>query len=73
MSQAFIRESEDQWLEDVGPGIKALVHFLTRENGGIAVYEKDVSIDNDGREVYTMSNGLRYAKNKKSKWEVVVS
>ncbi len=34
MSQAFVRESDDQWLEDVGPSMTALMVFLTRENRG---------------------------------------
>ena len=40
MSQAFVRESDDQWLDDVPPTLNALVNFLTRENNGIRVYEK---------------------------------
>ena len=40
MSQAFVREGDDQWLSDVGPSLRALIVFLTRENNGIEVYEK---------------------------------
>ena len=40
MSQAFVKESEEQWLHDVPPALSALVIYLTRENNGIRVYEK---------------------------------
>lgn len=40
MSQAFVRESDDQWLDEVSPTVKALIMFLTRENNGIRVYEQ---------------------------------
>ena len=42
MSQAFVRESDEQWLHDVAPTLNALVVFLTRENNGIRVYEKKI-------------------------------
>lgn len=71
MSQAFVREGDDQWLSDVGPSTNALVHFLTRENGGIRVYEQKNYTDKSGRQVHVMSNGLSYSKDKNGKWEVV--
>jgi hypothetical protein len=71
MSQAFVRENEDQWLSDIGPSLTALVVFLTRENNGIRVYEKSNSTDSDGRKIHHMSNGLRYTKDKDGKWQVV--
>ncbi len=40
MSSAFVRESDEQWLHEVGPGLNSLIVYLTRENGGIRVYEK---------------------------------
>ena len=70
MSHAFIRESDDQSLEDIGPSMNALIVFLTRENNGVRVYEVRNYIDS-GREIFVMSNGLSYAKNAKSKWEIV--
>lgn len=69
MSQAFVRESDDQWLDEVAPSLSALVNFLSRENGGIRVYEKSKRTDN-GRTVHTMSNGLSYAKDDQGKWYV---
>ncbi|HSC39849.1 MAG TPA: hypothetical protein VLD19_18330 [Chitinophagaceae bacterium] len=38
MSQAFVRENEEQWLHDVGPSLNALVVYLSRENNGIRGY-----------------------------------
>ena len=71
MSQAFVRESDDQWLNEVAPTLNALIHFLTRENGGIRVYEQKHFTDNSGREVHVMSNGLSYAKDSKGVWQIV--
>jgi hypothetical protein len=70
MSQAFVRESDDQWLSDISPTLNALIRFLTSENNGIRVYEQKNFTAPDGRQVYVMSNGLSYAKNEKGKWEV---
>ncbi len=72
MSQAFVREEEGQWLHDVQPTLNALVNFLTRENNGIRVYEKKNFLDpKTNRQVYSMSNGLDYAKDDEGKWYVV--
>ena len=69
MSQAFVRESDEQWLHDVSPTLNALINYLTRENNGIRVYEKKNSVDvNTGKEVHTMSNGLSYSKDKDGRW-----
>ena len=40
MSQAFVKESEEQWLHEVPPTLHALIVYLTRENNGIRVYEQ---------------------------------
>jgi hypothetical protein len=71
MSQAFVREGDDQWLEDIAPTMAALANFLRRENNGVAVHEQRVTTDPTGRTIHHMSNGLRYARNTKGKWEVV--
>ena len=72
MSQAFVRESDEQWLHDVTPTLNALIVFLTRENNGIRVYEKKQSTDpKTGKEVYEMSNGLSYTKDNEGRWMVV--
>ena len=71
MSQAFVKESDEQWLHDVQPTLNALIVYLTRENNGIRVYEKGKSVlEKNGREVYHMSNGLSYAKDDEGKWYV---
>lgn len=71
MSQAFVREGDDQWLSDVAPTLNALIVFLTRENGGIRVYEQKNFTNDKGQDVHVMSNGLSYAKDSKGVWQVV--
>jgi hypothetical protein len=72
MSQAFVKESEEQWLHDVQPTLPALVVYLTRENNGIRVYQVSSQMDEKkNREVYKMSNGLSYSKDAEGKWEIV--
>jgi hypothetical protein len=73
MSQAFIREGDDQWLEDVGPSITALRVFLTRENNGIQIIERSSHKDAKGNQVHLMSNGLSYTKDEGGKWKVATS
>jgi len=70
MSQAFVKESDDQWLSDVGPSPRALIIFLTRENNGIEVYERKIFTNATGKEVHVMSNGMSYYKDDKGKWQV---
>ena len=72
MSQAFVKESEEQWLHEVGPALQALIVYLSRENNNIRVYEKRNFIDSkDKNEYHEMSNGLTYSKDLKGKWFVV--
>ncbi|MFL5731216.1 MAG: hypothetical protein ACJ75J_17135 [Cytophagaceae bacterium] len=72
MSHAFIRESEGQWLNEIGPGMNSLISYLTRDNNGVRIYEKKCSYDEkEGREVHLMSNGLSYALDDQSKWYIV--
>lgn len=69
MSQAFVKESEGEWLHDVPPSLSALLHYLTRENNGIRVYEKSSHYDEKlGRQLHLMSNGMSYAKDEEGKW-----
>jgi len=69
MSQAFVKESEGEWLHDVGPSLSALQLYLTRENNGIRVYEKrNYFSQKHNREIHLMSNGLGYAKDDEGKW-----
>ena len=72
MSQAFVRESEEQWLHDVSPTVNALIVYLTRENNGIRVYEISSEMNKDKtREIHKMSNGLSYTKDSDGRWEIV--
>ena len=69
MSQAFVKEDDDQWLHEIPGTVTALIIYLTRENNGIRVYEKRMVIKN-GIEVYEMSNGLSYSKDTNGKWQI---
>lgn len=72
MSQAFVKESEGEWLHDIPPTLSALIAYLTRENNGVRVYEKSNSYSEElGRDVHLMSNGFRYAKDDKGTWYIV--
>lgn len=71
MSQAFVREGDDQWLSDIGPSLRALCVFLTRENNGIEVYERRNFTDASGNDIHVMSNGLSYRKDANGKWEMI--
>lgn len=71
MSQAFVKESEGEWLHDVPPTISALILYLTRENNGVRVYEKSNQYsEKHKREVHLMSNGFSYAKDDNGKWYI---
>jgi len=72
MSQAFVKEGDEQWLHEVPPTINALVVYLTRENNGVRVYEQKAVVDpGSGRQVHYMSNGLAYAKDPQGVWYIV--
>lgn len=72
MSQAFVKESEGEWLHDVPPTLNALINYLTRENNGVRVYEKSNHFNEKlGKLVHMMSNGFGYAKDDQGKWQIV--
>ena len=72
MSQAFVKENEEQWLHEVPPTLNALIVYLTRENNGVRVYEQRNYVDaKTNKNVYVMSNGLSYSTDKESKWFVI--
>ncbi len=72
MSQAFVKESEEQWLHEIAPTMNALIVYLTRENNGIRVYEQKTFIDKkSGKGAHRMSNGLDYAVDDAGKWYVL--
>ncbi|MEP6597270.1 MAG: hypothetical protein ABJA71_15060 [Ginsengibacter sp.] len=72
MSQAFVKESEEQWLHEVPPTLNALIVYLTRENNGVRVYQQRSFVNpQDGKQIHVMSNGLSYATDSESKWYVI--
>jgi len=71
MSQAFVKEGDEQWLHDIPPTMNALVAYLTRDNNGIRVYERGVRMDaKTGKEIYLMSNGMEYTKDADGRWAI---
>ena len=72
MSQAFVKDSDEQWLHEIQPTMNALIAFLTRENNGIRVYEKKNYLDpKTNKQVFEMSNGLTYGKDDDGRWYVL--
>jgi len=72
MSQAFVKEGDEQWLHEIQPTMNALILYLSRENNGIRVYEKKRYMDGKtGKEVVEMSNGLSYSKDEQGRWCIV--
>lgn len=72
MSQAFVKEGDEQWLHEIQPTVNALILHLTRENNGVRVYEQKQYIHpKTGKEVYVMSNGMSYSKDMDGRWEIV--
>ena len=71
MSGAFVKDDEEQWLQDIPPTMNALINYLSRENNGIRVYEKSERSDTrTGKQVHMMSNGLGYMVDNDNKWTV---
>jgi hypothetical protein len=70
MSQAFVKENDEQRLHEIPPTTTALINYLTRENNGIRVYEKKQQVSADGSTLHYMSNGLVYFVNAQSQWEI---
>ena len=71
MSQSFVREEDEQWLNDIPGTVSSLINYLTRQNNGIRVYEKRKSIDINGNEIFEMSNGVSYFKDTAGKWQIL--
>ncbi len=71
MSQAFVKESDDQWLGDIPPTMAALIAYLSRENNGVRVYEKrSYTNPANGKTVHEMSNGSHYSIDEDSRWYI---
>jgi len=71
MSQAFVKESDEEWLHEIPPTMPALINYLTRQNNGIRVYEQKTLAGGNGKEQHVMSNGLTYATDDDSRWYIV--
>ena len=68
MSSAFVKEGDDMWLHEISPTPDALINYLTLENGGLRITEKEVFFDESLKsEVHKMSDGFSYAI-KDNKW-----
>ena len=73
MSQAFVKESDEEWLHEIAPTINALINYLSRQNNGIRVYQKKSYFDDVlQKEVFEMSDGMVYSKNEQGKWYVIL-
>ncbi len=72
MSQAFVKESEEQWLHEMAPTMNALIVYLTRKIMAFASMKKSAHTDpKTGKEVHVMSNGLHYSKDRDGRWAIV--
>lgn len=70
MSHAFVKENDDQWLDDVSPTVSGLIVYLTRENNGNTMYEKRNFYDQvKGKEIHEMSHGFSYEISNEGKWQ----
>lgn len=71
MSQAFVREQENEWLGDVAPDVNALMRFLSRETGERVIEVKSYQHSKEKRTVHEMSNGFTYALDMDNRWYIV--
>lgn len=70
MSQAFVRESDDNGLlHQVKPTIPALVNYVKSENNRMPVFVKQIT-KVKGIEVILLSNGFSYLINDANNWEI---
>lgn len=61
MSSAFVKEGDDMWLHEIAPTMDALVNYLSRENGGLPISEKENYFDKGKQtQIYKMSDGFSY-------------
>lgn len=61
MSSAFVKEGDDMWLHDIAPTMDALIHYLTRENGGLRITEKESFFSDEHKaQLHKMSDGFTY-------------
>ena len=56
------------WLHEIAPTLPALIHYLTRENGGLPIIKKEEHFDEKlNTQLYRMSDGFSYYV-KDNKW-----
>ena len=68
MSSAFVKEGDDMWLHEIAPTMDALINYLSRENGGLPIIEKENYFDKEQlAQIYKMSDGFLYTI-KENKW-----
>jgi hypothetical protein len=73
MSQAFMREREEEWLGNVDPTVEALARYLTKESNGVKVFEvRRYYSKQQGREVIEMSNGECYSLDMDKRWNILM-
>lgn len=61
MSSAFVKEGDDMWLHEIAPTMDALVNYLTRENSGLKISEKENAFNAElNATVHKMSDGCSY-------------
>ena len=71
MSQAFVRERENEWLGDAAPDVNALVRFLSREAGSKVTEVKSYQHPKEKKTVHEMTNGFTYALDMDNRWYVI--
>ncbi|MEO7264254.1 MAG: hypothetical protein ABIW38_05045 [Ferruginibacter sp.] len=71
MSQAFVKEEDEHWLNDVAPTMQAFVNYHTRQNNGIRVYEIRSHI-HPGNVMYCIIRATAWSMvNSEGKWEFI--
>ncbi len=59
MSSAFVKEADDMWLHEILPTIEVLKNYLTKENSGLNIFEKEEYFDDNLKSiVHKMSDGF---------------
>lgn len=72
MSQAFVKETDPQWLHEIAPTMRALVLFLTLEYNGKTITENRSYFDPERTiEFHEMSDGLTYFINQAGHWDTL--
>ena len=72
MSRGFVKDYEDQWLNEIPATVNALIHHLTYESNGFAVYQKGTYIHPETqKQIHQMSNGVSYFVNNQNQWTIL--